>query len=130
MNKFAIALLLGTVFAVGCGDKTDGAASGSAKASGAPAASGKASGSAASMTTGGAMAGNKVCDEYWTKVKACNEKAISAAPEGPGRDAAKKAIEDSEKMTKEQWAKMEGPALEAACKAMVDALAQNPNCPK
>jgi hypothetical protein len=128
VNKLAIALLLGTFFAVGCGDKTDTAASGSAKASGAPASSAK--GSAAAATTGGGSSGNKVCDEYWTKVKACNEKAISGAPEGPGRDAAKKAIEDSEKMTKEQWAKMEGPALEAACKAMIDGLAQNPNCPK
>ncbi|MBL8740261.1 MAG: hypothetical protein JNK04_04175 [Myxococcales bacterium] len=126
MNKLAIALLLGAVFAVGCGDKTDGAASGSAKASGAPAASGK--GSAAAASTGGSS-GNKVCDEYWTKLKACNEAALKAAPDA-AKEATKKGFEDAEKMTKEQWSKMEGPALEAACKAMVDGLAQNPNCPK
>lgn len=127
MNKFAIALLLGTVFAVGCGDKTDGAASGSAKASGAPAASGKSSAAAAS--TGGSS-GNKTCDDYWTKQRACNDAALKAAPEGAARDAIKKTLDESEKTTKESWAKMEGPGLEAACKQMLESLAQNPNCPK
>jgi len=126
VNKFAIALLLGTVFAVGCGDKTDGAASGSAKASGAPAASGK--GSAAAATTGGS-AGSKTCDDYWTKLKACNEAGMKAAPDAT-KEAMKKGFEDAEKQTKEAWSKMDAAGMEVACKAATDALAQNPNCPK
>lgn len=127
MNKLAIALLLGAVFAVGCGDKTDGAGSGSAKASGAPAASGK--GSAAAASTGGS-AGSKICDDYWAKYRACNEATLKAVPDGPAKDTTKKQLEDSEKTIKEGWKEMKGDVLDAACKASLDALASNPNCPK
>ncbi|NUP07060.1 MAG: hypothetical protein HOW73_13480 [Polyangiaceae bacterium] len=130
MNKIAIALVLGAFFAVGCGDKTDGAASGSAKASAAPKDSGKASTTGTAASTGGGTSGSKVCDDYWTKLKACNENALKAVPDGPAKDQTKKGFEDAEKQTKEAWAKMEGPGLETACKAAIDALAQNPNCPK
>jgi len=130
VNKFAIALLLGTVFAVGCGDKTDGAGSGSAKASGAPSGSAKATASAAAAAATNATAGNKTCDDYWTKQRACNEAQMKGTPEGAGRDAAKKVLDDAEKMTKDLWAKLEGPGLETACKAMLDSLAQNTHCPK
>jgi hypothetical protein len=50
VNKIAIALLLGACFAVGCGDKTDAAGSGSAKASAAPAASSAKSAAGAGST--------------------------------------------------------------------------------
>lgn len=126
MKKIAIALVLGAFLAVGCGDKTGGSASGSAKASTAAAKdSGKAS------TTGEAKSsGSKSCDDYWTKLKACNENALKDVPDGAAKDTSKKAMEDAEKQTKEAWAKMEGAALEGACKQMLDSLAQNPTCPK
>lgn len=128
MNKFAIALLLGTVFAVGCGDKTDGAGSGSAKASSAPSGSAKAATSASAATTGDtASAGNKTCDDYWTKFKACNEKGLAAMPEA-SREATKKSYDDAEKMSKEAWAKMDAAMLETTCKASLDALEKS--CPK
>jgi hypothetical protein len=115
VKKIAIALLLGSMFAVGCGDKgTDGGKSGSA------AASGSSKGPAQS----------KVCEEYWTKSKACNEASMKAMPDGPAKDSMKKTLEDSEKTTRESWKNLEGKALDDACKQMVDALASNPNCPK
>ena len=68
MNKIAIALLLGACFAVGCGDKTDGAASGSAKASAAPAAS------SAKPSTSGASAGGGT-EEYVKAYCDCKNEA-------------------------------------------------------
>jgi len=130
VNKFAIALLLGTVFAVGCGDKTDGAGSGSAKASGAPSASAKATASQASSGAPGGSAGSKVCDDYWAKYRACNEATLKAVPDGPAKESTKKTLEDSEKTIKDSWKDMKGEALDAACKMSMDALASNPNCPK
>jgi cytochrome c5 len=126
VNKFAIALLLGTVFAVGCGDKTDTAGSASAKASGA--ASTKASASGASTTTA-AAGGAKNCDDYWTKLKACNEAALKGAPDAT-KEAMKKGFEDAEKQTKEGWKAMDEGTMNTACKTMLDTLASNPNCPK
>jgi hypothetical protein len=73
VNKIAIALVLGAVFAVGCGDKgADGAKSGAA-----------ASGSAKADSKGGSS-GTKSCDDYWAKVKECNEKhqGLVEGPQG------------------------------------------------
>ncbi len=115
MNKFAIALVLGAVFAVGCGDKAaDGAKSGAA-----------ASGSAKS---GGGTSGSKVCDDYWAKQKACNEKMLKDVPDGPAKDASKKTMDETEAKTKESWKEFKGDALDQACKSMLDALASNPVC--
>ncbi len=132
MKKIAIALVLGAVFAVGCGGEGGGAASGSAKASSAPSGSAKAAGSAAATSTGGSAgsSGSKVCDDYWAKLKACNEAALKAVPDGPAKETSKKAMDDAEKASKDAWKDMKGDALDAACKTAMDALASNPNCPK
>ncbi len=53
MNKISIALLLGAVFAVGCGDAEKGAGSGSAKASSAPSTKSTASGGTTAAPAGG-----------------------------------------------------------------------------
>lgn len=129
MNKIAFALLLGAFFAVGCGDKADGAASGSAKASSAPA---KSSGSAAAASTGtgaastgtaAAAGGSKVCDEYWAKVEKCNAFALKAMPDGAAKDDMKKKQDEAMKTSKDAWKGMEGAALETACKTANDAMA-------
>jgi len=128
VNKFAIALLLGTVFAVGCGDKTDGAGSGSAKASSAPSGSAKAATSASAATTAAAAGAlPKVCDDYWAKVKTCNEKGLAAMPEA-AREATKKSYDDAEKMSKEAWAKFDAATMESTCKTSLEALEKS--CPK
>ena len=127
MNKISIALLLGAFFAVGCGDKTDGAASGSAKASSAPAKSGSAaaasSGAAATTGTAAAAGGSKVCDEYWAKVEKCNAFNLKAVPDGAAKDDAKKKQEEAMKQMKDGWKAMEGAALDGVCKQSLDAMA-------
>jgi hypothetical protein len=112
VNKIAIALLLGAVCAVGCGDKTNADGSASAKASG------KATGSAAGPAV------SKVCEEYWARVRKCNEFALKSMPDGDAKTQAKKAQDDSEKTTREAWKQMEGAALDSACKAGLDGMAQ------
>ncbi len=114
MNKIAIALVLGAVFAVGCGDKgADGAKSGAA-----------ASGSAKADSKGGSS-GTKSCDDYWAKVKECNEKQMKDVPDA-AKEQMKKSLDDAEKMTKDSWKDLKGDALDTACKAMLDAY----KCPK
>lgn len=121
MKKIAFALLLGTVFAVGCGDKGgDGAKSGAAASGSAKAAGSSAAGSS----------GSKVCDDYWTKLKACNEASLKAMPDGDAKTQAKKAMDDAEKASKDAWKEVKGEALDSACKTAMDALANNPACPK
>jgi hypothetical protein len=127
VNKISIALLLGAFFAVGCGDKTDGAASGSAKASSAPAKSGSAaaasSGAAATTGTAAAAGGSKVCDEYWAKVEKCNAFALKAMPDGAAKDDMKKQQEEGMKKSKEAWKSMQGDALDGVCKQSLEAMA-------
>jgi hypothetical protein len=119
VKKIAIALVLGAMFSVGCGDKgADGAKSGAA-----------ASGSAKADSKGGGSSGSKVCDDYWTKLRACNEKALKDAPDA-AKEQMKKGFDDAEKMSKDAWKDIKGDALDTACKAAMDALAANPNCPK
>lgn len=74
--------------------------------------------------------GNATCDKYWAKVRACNEAAVKSAPASV-QATMKKAMDDAEKQTKEAWKGLgDSPALSAACTAALDALSQNPNCPK
>ena len=75
MKKIAIALLLGAVFAVGCGDKDGGAGSGSAKASNAP--SSKPSGG-----TSAAAAGGGSTDDYVKAYCDCKQDAKCLADAG------------------------------------------------
>lgn len=103
MNKFAIALVLGAVFAVGCGDKAaDGAKSGAA-----------ASGSAkADAKTGTGMA---ECDDYLKKLEACVAKG------GPAKDA----MEASLKTARDAYKSVPDAAKDttkASCKTAADAL--------
>jgi len=67
VNKISIALLLGAVFAVGCGDAEKGTGSGSAKASSAPSTKSTASGGA----TGSAAAAGGSYDDYIKAVCDC-----------------------------------------------------------
>lgn len=74
--------------------------------------------------------GNATCDKYWAKFNACNEAALKNAPTAT-KEAMRKAFADAEKQTREAWKSFgSSDALETACKAMVDALSHNPNCPK
>jgi hypothetical protein len=109
VKKIAIALVLGAMFAVGCGDKgADGAKSGAA-----------ASGSAkADAKSGGGDSGTGVaeCDEYIKKWNDCyKDPAMKAAAE-PGL----KATKDAWKTAAETPAGKDG--LKMSCKAMVDAF--------
>lgn len=117
MNKIAIALLLGGVFAVGCGDKgADGGKSGSAAASG-------------SGAKGPAV--SKVCEEYLAKMKACNEASLKDIPDGDAKTQMKKGFDDSEKTIRDSWKGVEGAALDDGCKKSMEAMvAANPKCPK
>jgi outer membrane murein-binding lipoprotein Lpp len=73
--------------------------------------------------------GNATCDKYWVKLNACNEAALKGAPEST-KEAMRKAFADAEKQTKEAWKNMDGAVMTTACEAMIDALKQNPSCPK
>lgn len=75
--------------------------------------------------------GNATCDKYWVRLRACNEAAMKNAP-ASAKEAMKKSFDDAEKQTKEAWKMFDSndAALASACKAMVDALDANPNCPK
>lgn len=123
MNKTVIALLLGACFAVGCGDKTDGAGSGSAKASAAPAASSAKPAASGASTSAGGSTGSKSCDEYWAKVQKCNDFALKSMPDGAQKDTAKKTQDEAIAKTKEGWKALSGDQLEQACKPMLDAMA-------
>ena len=127
MKTTVLALLACAALAVGCGDSGGTTASGSGSAK--PTASGAASAKPGDSAKPEAAGGSKTCDEYWTKLKACNDKAMADAPDA-AKEQMKKGFEDAEKMTKEGWKDMQGPALDSACKMMLDALANNPACPK
>lgn len=75
--------------------------------------------------------GNATCDKYWVKLRACNEAAMKNAPPS-AKETMKKAFDDAEKQTREAWKMFDSndAALASACKAMVEALDSNPNCPK
>lgn len=131
MNKVTIALVLGAVFALGCGDKTDGAGSGSAKASAAasvkssaaPAASSAApaasSAAAPADSAGGSDApvGVQECDDYIKKWKECyKDPTIKAAME----PAFKQLTDGWRKTASEGQAQKDG--LKVGCKASLDAF--------
>ena len=105
MNKLAIALVLGAIFAVGCGDKKEEGKSDTGSA--------------------GDKIGVAECDEYLTKLEACIGKV---PPEG------KAGMESMMKQSRTSWAeaaKAGGAAKDAlkpGCKAAADALAANPAC--
>jgi hypothetical protein len=114
VKKIAIALVLGAMFAVGCGDKgADGAKSGAA-----------ASGSAkADAKSGGGETGIAECDDYIKSYSACIDKMPDAA-----KEPSKKALEDM----KTGWkAGASGPGKDAivtACKQAAEAMKANPAC--
>ncbi|HTJ83370.1 MAG TPA: hypothetical protein VL400_16740 [Polyangiaceae bacterium] len=90
MKKIALALLLGSVFVVGCGDKAaDGKDAKSASASGSSAA--KKDDKAA----GGDEIGVKECDEYIKTWKDCYKDPAAKAAAQPGLDAMVKAWKDA-----------------------------------
>ncbi len=92
MNKFAIALMLGAVFAVGCGDKAgDGKDSKSASASG----SGSAKADDKKAAGGGGEIGVKECDDYIKMWKDCYKDPAAKAAAQPGLDAMVKAWKDA-----------------------------------
>jgi hypothetical protein len=105
VNKLAIALVLGAIFAVGCGDKKEEGKSDTGSA--------------------GDKIGVAECDEYFDKMQACIGKMPA---EG------KAAMEEAMKGNRSAWAesaKAGGAAkdaLKTGCKAAVDALASNPMC--
>lgn len=76
-----------------------------------------------------ASTGNATCDKYWVKVNACNDAAMKNAPEAT-KEVMRKAFADAEKQTKDAWKNMDGAVMGKACEAMIDALKQNPSCPK
>lgn len=106
MNKIAFALLLGAVFAVGCGDK-GGDAKGSSSAAAAASGTAKASG-------GGGEIGVAECDAYIKQWQDCYKDPTMKA-----------AAEPAFKQVTEQWKTMakdsaQKEALKTACKTMVD----------
>lgn len=99
MNKIAIALMLGTVFAVGC-DKKEEEASGD-------------------------KIGVAECDEYFDKMEACLGK-MPAEAKGAMEEAMKGNRTAWKDAAKAGGAQKD--ALKTGCKAAVDALAANPAC--
>lgn len=73
--------------------------------------------------------GIPACDKYWATLKACNEAGMKNVPPAIKAEM-QKAIDDAEKQTKEAWKGLDNAALTKACEMMVDALKNNPNCPK
>ncbi|MBL9024610.1 MAG: hypothetical protein JNL21_20610 [Myxococcales bacterium] len=123
MKKIAIALLLGTVFAVGCGDKAGGDGKDSKSASAGDKKDEKKD--EKKSEGGGDKIGVKECDEYMDLFKKCIDKvpAEGKAAMQQGYDASVKAWKDA--------AAQGGPAKDAlaqGCKAALDAMAQNPAC--
>jgi phage tail sheath protein FI len=101
VNKLAIALVLGAIFAVGCGDKKEDAGS----------------------------AGDKIgvaeCDEYLEKMEACLGKMSAEAK------AASEQSYKADRHAWKQAASAGGAAkdaLKTGCKAALDTVAQNPMC--
>lgn len=127
MNKVTIALVLGAVFAMGCGDKTDAAGSGSAKASGAasvktsaaPAASSAApaASSAAAPDAAGDTIGVQECDDYVKKWKECYKDPTTKAAMEPGL---KTMTDEWKKQAAAGGAQKDG--LKMVCKASLDAF--------
>ena len=98
MNKIAIALMLGTVFAVGCDKKEEAS---------------------------GDKIGIAECDEYFDKVEACMGK-MPAEAKGAMEEAKKTFQTTWKEQAKAGGAQKD--ALKTGCKAAVDALASNPMC--
>lgn len=114
MNKIAFTLLLGAVFAMGCGDQKAG--------DGKDTKSAAATGTADKGGGSGDSIGIAECDDYIKKMTACLDKMP-----GEAKEASKKAMEDSKKAWKES-AKAAKDQTQQACKTALDALAQNPAC--
>jgi hypothetical protein len=90
VKKIAIALLLGTVFAVGCGDKgADGKDTKSASAGGSAKADDK------KAAGGEGEIGVKECDDYIKTWKDCYKDPAAKAAAQPGLDAMTKAWKDA-----------------------------------
>jgi phage tail sheath protein FI len=105
VNKLAIALVLGAIFAVGCGDKKE---------------EGKSD-----TGSSGDKIGVAECDEYLTKMEACLGKMPAEA---------KAASEQGFKANRDAWKQAASAggaakdALKTGCKTALDAMAANPMC--
>lgn len=107
VKKMTLALLLGAMFAVGCGDKKEGGGDKKDEKSG-----------------GGDSVGVAECDEYLKAAEGCTSKM----PE-----AGRQAWSDGLKTSREAWKQAAStPAgkdsLKTACKAAADAMKSNPAC--
>ena len=126
MKKIAIALLLGTVFAVGCGDKAAGDGKDTKSAS-ADKKDDKKDGDKKDdkKAEGGDKIGVKECDEYMDLFKKCIDKVPAE-----GKDAMQQGYDASVKAWKDAAAQggAAKDALAQGCKAALDAMAQNPAC--
>lgn len=70
------------------------------------------------------------CEAYWKKIKACNAAGLERMPASAAKDQAMKAMADAEKATRDAWTGVDPAPLSQACKTALDALANNPSCPK
>ena len=83
----------------------------------------------ATIPSSAPTSGSATCDKYWTRSRACTEAALKNVPPS-AKESIRKTMDDAEKQTKDAWKNMDAATMEAACKIMIDSLAQNPNCPK
>ncbi len=113
-KSIGLMVLVGALFAVGCGDKGGGG-----DASAKPAASGEA------KSGGGDSIGVAECDDYFKKMEACLGKMPAEGK--PAMETAMKTSRDAWKQAADQGGAAKD-ALKTTCKAAVDALAQNPAC--
>lgn len=112
-KSIGLIVVLGALFAVGCGDKGSGGDSSSK-----PAGSGEAKAS-------GDGVGVAECDDYLKKAEACTSKMPAE-----GKDAWKQGIETSRDAWKQAAAQggAAKDALKTSCKAAADAMTNNPAC--
>jgi hypothetical protein len=68
------------------------------------------------------------CEEYWARLRACNERAASGVPLS-AQDEIRRAFADAERQTKEAWQSVDAETLGTVCSVALDALSNNPNCP-
>lgn len=113
-KSIGLVVLLGALFAVGCGDKGGGG-----DASAKPAASGEA------KSGGGDSIGVAECDDYLKKMEACLSKVPAEGK--PAMEQAMKANKDAWKQAADQGGAAKD-ALKTGCKTALDALASNPAC--
>lgn len=69
------------------------------------------------------------CDQYWIRMRGCMQHSLKTV-DANVLETAMKALDDAERQTREAMAELDFAARDAACTAMIDALAQNPTCPK